>query len=84
MVKVLVSDPIEKEGLSPLIDNPKFSVTIKTGMKPDELLKEISASDVLLVRSETKVTPGVLESASNLKRTIRDMIKNPQNYIKIN
>ena len=67
MIKVLVSDPIEKEGLAPLLDNPKFEVTIKTGLKPEELLREVSSAEVLLVRSETKVTPTVLESGKNLK-----------------
>ena len=43
MVKVLVSDPIDKEGLSPLFDNPKFDVKIKTGLKPDELLTDSRA-----------------------------------------
>lgn len=67
MVKVLVSDPIEKEGLSPLFSNSKFEVVIKPGLKPEELLREVSTADVLLVRSETKVTPTVLESGKNLK-----------------
>src|ERR1041385_8818545 len=67
MVKVLVSDPIEKEGLTPLLGNSKFEVIIKTGLKPEELLREVSSADVLLVRSETRVTPTVLESGKNLK-----------------
>ncbi len=67
MVKVLVSDPIEKEGLSPLLSNAKFEVVIKTGLKPEELLREVGSADVLLVRSETKVTPTVLESGKHLK-----------------
>lgn len=67
MVKVLVSDPIDKEGLSPLLTNSKFDVVIKTGMKAEELLREMSTADVLLVRSETKVTPTVLESGKQLK-----------------
>ncbi len=67
MVKVLVSDPIDKEGLSPLLDNSKFEVILKSGLKPEELLREVSTADVLLVRSETKVTPTVLESGKNLK-----------------
>lgn len=67
MVNVLVSDPIDKEGLLPLLDNPKFKVSIKPGLKPDELLREVGAADVLLVRSETRVTPTVLESGKNLK-----------------
>lgn len=67
MVKVLVSDPIDKEGLTPLLGNPKFDVSILPGLKPDELLRAISSADVLLVRSETKVTTTVLESGKNLK-----------------
>ncbi|MFN0117827.1 MAG: phosphoglycerate dehydrogenase [Elusimicrobiota bacterium] len=67
MVNVLVSDPIDKEGLEPLLSNSKFNVSIKTGLKPEELLKEIGIADVLLVRSETRVTPTVLESGKNLK-----------------
>ncbi len=67
MVKVLVSDPIDKEGLAPLLSNPKFDVSIKSGMKPEELLREVSLAEVLLVRSETKVTPTVLESGKNLR-----------------
>src|SRR4051812_43587066 len=67
MVKVLVTDPIEKEGLSPLFDNPKFEVLLRPGLKPEELLREVSNADALLVRSETKVTPTVLEAGKNLK-----------------
>jgi D-3-phosphoglycerate dehydrogenase len=67
LVKVLVSDPIDKEGLSPLLTNAKFDVLIKPGLKPDELLREVGSAEVLLVRSETKVTPTVLESGKNLK-----------------
>lgn len=67
MVKILVSDPIEKEGLTPLTSNPKYEVVIKPGMKPEDFLREVSTSDALLVRSETKVTSSVLESAKNLK-----------------
>jgi len=67
MVKVLVSDPIEKEGLAPLFDNPKFNVVHKPGLKTEEFLHELSTAEVLLVRSETKVTPSVLESAKLLK-----------------
>lgn len=67
MVKVLVSDPIDKEGLTPLLNNTKFHVDIKTGLKPEDLLREVGGADVLLVRSETRVTPTVLESGNNLK-----------------
>ncbi|MDD5687439.1 MAG: phosphoglycerate dehydrogenase [Elusimicrobia bacterium] len=67
MKKVLISDPLAKEGIEVLKNNPEFSVTVKTGLKPEELLKIIGEFDGLLVRSETKVTKEILAAAQNLK-----------------
>ncbi|HAM37782.1 MAG TPA: phosphoglycerate dehydrogenase [Elusimicrobia bacterium] len=67
MYKVLVSDPLAKEGVEILEKNNEFSVTVKTGMKPDELKSMISEFDGLLVRSETKVTKEILDVAEKLK-----------------
>ncbi|OGS45127.1 MAG: phosphoglycerate dehydrogenase [Elusimicrobia bacterium RIFOXYD2_FULL_34_15] len=67
MYKVLVSDPLAKEGVEVLEKNKDFSVTVKTGMKPEELKNIISEFDGLLVRSETKVTKEILDIAKNLK-----------------
>ena len=57
MYKVLVSDPLAKEGLARLkaaveAGNP-IEVDVKTGLPKDELLKIIGDYDGLIVRSET-------------------------------
>jgi len=65
--KILISDPLVKEGVEILKKNPEFSVDVKTGMKPEELLRIIGEYDGLLVRSETKVTEVILSEAKNLK-----------------
>jgi D-3-phosphoglycerate dehydrogenase len=65
MPKVLVSDPIAKEGIDLL--QKHFEVDVKTGLEKEELIKIIGDYDALAVRSETKVTADVLEAAKNLK-----------------
>ena len=40
---------------------------MKTGLKPEELVETIENYDALVVRSETKVTPNVIEAGQNLK-----------------
>ncbi len=65
MPKVLVSDPIAKEGIEIL--RKYFDVDVKTGMEKDQLIACIGEYDALAVRSETKVTADVLEAAKNLK-----------------
>ncbi|MBI5573750.1 MAG: hypothetical protein HY919_04250, partial [Elusimicrobia bacterium] len=47
MKKILVSDPLAKEGTEVLKKNPEFSVDVKTGMKPEELLRIIGEYDGL-------------------------------------
>ncbi len=66
-IKILVSDPVSKEGLEPLLKNPMFSVEIKTGMTPQELLAHVAEAQALLVRSETKVTAEVFAAAKQLR-----------------
>jgi len=53
--------------LTPLLNDSAFDVKFKTGLKSDQLLKELNGCQVLLVRSETKVTAQVIESAGSLK-----------------
>jgi D-3-phosphoglycerate dehydrogenase len=67
VIQVLVSDPIQKEALMPLLENPAFEVKFKVGLKPEELAREMNGCQVLLVRSETKVTAQLIESARDLK-----------------
>ena len=65
MPKILVADPIGAEGVELL--ESRAEVDVKTGMKPPELLAIISEYDGLVVRSETKVTKEVIETAKLLK-----------------
>jgi D-3-phosphoglycerate dehydrogenase len=65
MPKILVSDPIAKEGIDLL--QKHFDVDVKTGIEKSELVSIIGGYDALAVRSETKVTADVLEAAKNLK-----------------
>lgn len=65
MPRVLVSDPIAKEGIEIL--EKHFDVDVKVGMSKEELIAVIGEYDALAVRSETKVTADVLEAAKKLK-----------------
>lgn len=67
MYKVLVSDPISDFGIQQLVDAPDVTVDKKTGLSEDELIAIIGEYDALLVRSQTKVTPRIMEAATNLK-----------------
>ncbi len=64
-MKVLVADPIGKEGID-LLTKHGLQVDIKTGLKPEELLSVIPDYEALLVRSETKVTAQVLNAGKKL------------------
>ena len=65
MPKILVADPIGAEGVELLESRAEDDV--KTGMKPLELMAIIGEYDGLVVRSETKVTKEVIETAKLLK-----------------
>src|SRR5947208_2735083 len=74
MFKVLVSDPIAKEGLNRLREagaSIDLEVDVRTGLPKDELSKIIANYDGLIVRSETKVTAEVIRAATNLKVVAR-------------
>ena len=66
-IKILVADAVSEDGVSLLRSSPGIEVTVKTGMKPDELAKTIGDFDALIVRSATKVTPEVLGDPGRLK-----------------
>jgi D-3-phosphoglycerate dehydrogenase len=65
--KVLVADPIAQRGIDELANGGLLDVTVKTGLKPDELLAIIGDFHALVVRSETKANAKVIEAANNLK-----------------
>jgi len=67
MFKILVSDPLSKEGLKILQEVKEFQVDVKTELKPQELKEIIKDYHALIVRSATKVTKEIIEAAHNLK-----------------
>jgi D-3-phosphoglycerate dehydrogenase len=74
MFKVLVSDPIAKEGLNRLREAGEsigLEVDVRTGLPKEELLRIVADYDGLIVRSETKVTAEVIRAATNLKVVAR-------------
>jgi D-3-phosphoglycerate dehydrogenase / 2-oxoglutarate reductase len=66
MARVLVSDPIDNAGVERL-GAAGHDVDVKTGLKPEELQAIIGEYDALIVRSETKVTPTIIDAASRLQ-----------------
>jgi D-3-phosphoglycerate dehydrogenase len=65
-MKVLVSDPLAKEGIE-ILKKAGIEVVEKTGLSPEELVKVIPEFDGIVVRSATKVTKEVIEAGKNLK-----------------
>jgi D-3-phosphoglycerate dehydrogenase len=65
--KVLVADPVSERGVAELQEGDLLDVTVKTGLKEDELLQIIAEFDGLVVRSQTKVNARVIEAAKRLK-----------------
>jgi D-3-phosphoglycerate dehydrogenase len=66
-MKVLISDSMSPKAVEILKNAPGITCEVATGLKPDELKKRIKDCHALLVRSATKVTAEILESAENLK-----------------
>ncbi len=64
-MKVLVADPIDKEGIDIL--SGCAEVVVKTGLKPEELTAMIGDYDALVVRSQTQVTARVIEAGKKLQ-----------------
>jgi len=66
-MKILISDKLANEGVEILEEVKDFKVDCKFGLTPEELKAIIKDYDGLIIRSATKVTADVLESADNLK-----------------
>jgi D-3-phosphoglycerate dehydrogenase len=65
--KVLVADPVSERGVTELRGAGELEVTVKTGLKEDQLIEIIPQFSALVVRSQTKVTAKVLEAATRLR-----------------
>ncbi|MBI5201215.1 MAG: phosphoglycerate dehydrogenase [Elusimicrobia bacterium] len=64
---VLVTDPIDREGLKPLSDHPGLDVRVELNPAADKLQSLLADTNAWLVRSETKVTAQWLEKAPALR-----------------
>ncbi|HTL47195.1 MAG TPA: phosphoglycerate dehydrogenase, partial [Verrucomicrobiae bacterium] len=65
--KILIADPLGKGGLEILKKEKSFEVEEHVGLKPEELKKIISRYDAIIIRSGTRLTKDVLESAGKLR-----------------
>lgn len=65
--KVLVADPISERGIAELSSGGLLDVTVKTGLKEDALLEIIGEFSALVVRSQTRATPKLIDAAKNLR-----------------
>ncbi|MFH1665295.1 MAG: phosphoglycerate dehydrogenase [Candidatus Omnitrophota bacterium] len=66
MIKVLVSDPLSKEGVDILKAN-NFKVDEVSKLSESELIKKIKGYDALIIRSGTTVTGKIIHAADKLK-----------------
>lgn len=66
-MKVLITDKINEIAKNILLEGENIEVDVLPTMGEDELCKTIPNYDALMIRSETKVTKKVLESAKKLK-----------------
>ena len=65
-MKVLVSDKLSEKGIE-ILRNGGLEVDVKTGLKPEELVKIIGEYDGLVVRSATKATQEIISAGKKLK-----------------
>ena len=66
MFKVLISDVMSNVAQK-IFEKNKISVDVKTGLSEEEIIKIIPEYDGMVVRSATKVTKNIIESAKKLK-----------------
>jgi len=66
-LKILVADPISPRGIDALAAEKSFEVDVKTGLSESELLPIMGDYSALVVRSQTKVTPALMEAAPKLR-----------------
>lgn len=65
MARILVADTLAQKGIDML--SRAHEVTVRTGLKEDELVAAVADVDALVVRSATQVTERVIEAAGQLQ-----------------
>jgi len=68
--KILITDPIEKSCID-ILSSAGFVVDHKPGLKEEEIISIINDYNVLIVRSGTKVTKRIIDSAESLELIAR-------------
>ncbi|NOQ51999.1 MAG: phosphoglycerate dehydrogenase [Desulfuromonadaceae bacterium] len=66
-MKVLITDEISKNGLLPILDDPRIQVDFKVGLPVDELHQIIGDYEAIITRSMTRVNRALLDRAGKLK-----------------
>ena len=66
MTRILVSDPLDKEGLD-ILKGSGFPVDEKADLTEDQLCQIIGGYDCLIIRSGTKVTKKVIDAGKKLR-----------------
>lgn len=66
MARILVSDSLSEEGLG-ILKSAGFQVDHKPEISQEDIAKEISDYDALVIRSRTTVTPEILKNGTKLK-----------------
>lgn len=69
--RILVTDPLEEEGVRILRQSPEFLVEVATKLSSDELKEKLKTTDALIVRSGTRITRDLLEGEVGLKLIAR-------------
>lgn len=67
MKKILISDKLAKDGIDYLKAQNDIEIHFETGLSEEALCGIISDFDALLIRSDTQVTPKLLQAAKKLK-----------------
>ncbi len=66
-IRVLVSDPLGERGVNILKQEKALQVDVVTGLSESELKKIIPQYDAIVIRSSTKLTKDILETAKKLR-----------------
>ncbi|MEY2526302.1 MAG: D-3-phosphoglycerate dehydrogenase / 2-oxoglutarate reductase, partial [Verrucomicrobiota bacterium] len=65
--KVLIADSISQRGVDELARDGALEVLVKTGLSESQLVDLVPQFSGLVVRSQTKVTAGVLNAGTKLR-----------------
>jgi D-3-phosphoglycerate dehydrogenase len=66
-MKVLVTDEISREGLQPLLEDPRIELDVRLGLPVNELHQLIGGYEAIITRSGTRVDSALLDHCRQLK-----------------